>query len=91
MKITDVTTTLLRQPGAPGIQDATIRHRDSGRSALFVHIRTDAGYEGGHTCHTGQRMQDVDRPHDVEPLSEPARPRRLSIQVETACWVPCSQ
>ena len=46
MKITDVTTTLLRQPGAPGIQDATIRHRDSGRSALFVHIRTDAGFEG---------------------------------------------
>ena len=46
VKITDVTTTLLRQPGSPGIQDATIRHRDSGRSALFVHIRTDTGYEG---------------------------------------------
>ena len=46
MKIVDVRTTLLRQPGVPGIQDATIRHRDSGRSALFVHIRTDEGIEG---------------------------------------------
>jgi len=46
VKITEVTTTLLRAPGSPGIQDATIRHRDSGRSALFVHIRTDSGHEG---------------------------------------------
>jgi D-arabinonate dehydratase len=44
--ITDVTTTLLRQPDVPGIQDATIRHRDTGRGALFVHIKTDAGQEG---------------------------------------------
>jgi L-alanine-DL-glutamate epimerase-like enolase superfamily enzyme len=44
--ITDVSTTLLRQPDIPGIQDATIRHRDTGRSALFVHIKTDAGAEG---------------------------------------------
>jgi len=44
--ITDVTTTVLRNPDAPGIQDATIRHRDTGRSALFVHLKTDAGVEG---------------------------------------------
>jgi L-alanine-DL-glutamate epimerase-like enolase superfamily enzyme len=44
--ITDVTTTMLRQPDVPGIQDATIRHRDTGRSALFVHIKTDLGQEG---------------------------------------------
>lgn len=44
--ISDVTTTLLRQPGVPGIQDATIRHPDTGRSALFVHIKTDDGHEG---------------------------------------------
>jgi L-alanine-DL-glutamate epimerase-like enolase superfamily enzyme len=44
--ITDVSTTLLRQPDIPGIQDATLRHRDTGRSALFVHIKTDAGAEG---------------------------------------------
>jgi L-alanine-DL-glutamate epimerase-like enolase superfamily enzyme len=46
VKITDITTTVLRQPDVPGIQDATIRHRDTGRSALFVHIKTDAGAEG---------------------------------------------
>jgi L-alanine-DL-glutamate epimerase-like enolase superfamily enzyme len=46
VKITDVSTTLLRQPGIPGIQDATIRHRESGRGAMFVHIRTDEGLEG---------------------------------------------
>jgi L-alanine-DL-glutamate epimerase-like enolase superfamily enzyme len=44
--ITEVTTTLLRQPDVPGIQDATIRHRDTGRGALFVHIKTDLGEEG---------------------------------------------
>ena len=44
--ITDVTTTLLRQADVPGIQDATIRHRDTGRSSLFVHIKTDDGHEG---------------------------------------------
>jgi Mandelate racemase / muconate lactonizing enzyme, N-terminal domain len=46
VKIVDVRTTVLRQPGVPGIQDATIRHRDTGRSALFVHILTDDGIEG---------------------------------------------
>jgi D-galactarolactone cycloisomerase len=46
VKITDVTTTLLRIPGLPGIQDATIRHRESGRGGLFVHLKTDAGLEG---------------------------------------------
>ena len=45
-RITDVATTVLRQPDLVGIQDATIRHREMGRSALFVHIKTDAGYEG---------------------------------------------
>ena len=65
MKITDVTTTLLRQPGPAGIQDATIRHRDSGRSALFVHIRTDAGYEGlgmGQAAGTRELIERVLKP-----------------------------
>jgi L-alanine-DL-glutamate epimerase-like enolase superfamily enzyme len=44
--ITDVSTTLLRHPGLPGIQDATIRHPETGRGSLFVHIKTDAGIEG---------------------------------------------
>ncbi|HYU20370.1 MAG TPA: mandelate racemase/muconate lactonizing enzyme family protein [Chloroflexota bacterium] len=46
MKIADLTTTQLHIPHIPGIQDATIRHRASGRSALFVHVKTDEGYEG---------------------------------------------
>lgn len=45
-RITDITTTVLRHPDLPGIQDATIRHRESGRGALFVHIKTDSGEEG---------------------------------------------
>jgi L-alanine-DL-glutamate epimerase-like enolase superfamily enzyme len=44
--ITDVTTTVLRHPDLPGIQDATIRHRESGRGSLFVHIKTASGQEG---------------------------------------------
>jgi hypothetical protein len=43
MKITDVRTTQLRVPDLPGIQDATIRHRDSGRGGLFVLLDTDSG------------------------------------------------
>ena len=46
MKITEVSTTVLHVPGGPGFQDATIRHRGSGRGALFVHLRTDEGHEG---------------------------------------------
>jgi L-alanine-DL-glutamate epimerase-like enolase superfamily enzyme len=46
VKITNVTTTVLRNPDQPGIQDATIRHPERGRSALFVHIATDEGLEG---------------------------------------------
>src|SRR5262249_50934038 len=46
VRIVDVRTTVLRQPDVPGIQDATIRHRDTGRSVLFVHILTDDGIEG---------------------------------------------
>lgn len=46
VRITDISTTLLRDPDLPGIQDATIRHREVGRSGLFVHIKTDAGQEG---------------------------------------------
>ncbi|MBV9328823.1 MAG: mandelate racemase/muconate lactonizing enzyme family protein [Chloroflexi bacterium] len=44
--ITDVTTTVLLQPEVVGFQDATIRHRGSGRSSLFVHIKTASGHEG---------------------------------------------
>ncbi|MBI4219404.1 MAG: mandelate racemase/muconate lactonizing enzyme family protein [Chloroflexi bacterium] len=49
MKITDVTTTMLRDPEGFVIQDATIpppRKGTRGRSALFVHIKTDEGVEG---------------------------------------------
>ena len=46
MKITDITTTQLFVPGMPGFMDATIRHRGSGRGALFVHVKTDEGIEG---------------------------------------------
>src|SRR3954454_7571474 len=46
MRITDITTTQLFVPGLPGFQDATIRHRGTGRGALFVHIKTDEGIEG---------------------------------------------
>jgi L-alanine-DL-glutamate epimerase-like enolase superfamily enzyme len=46
VRITDISTTLLRHPDLPGIQDATIRHRELGRSSLFVHVKTDAGLEG---------------------------------------------
>src|SRR3990172_9811422 len=44
MKITDVTTTMLRDPQGFVIQDATIpppKRGARGRSALFVHIKTD--------------------------------------------------
>lgn len=46
MRITDVSTTELHAPHLPGIQDATIRHRGSGRGIVFVHVKTDDGPEG---------------------------------------------
>ena len=47
MKITDISTTLLRYPGGTPIQDATMPTPETGgRSQLFVHIYTDEGYEG---------------------------------------------
>jgi D-galactarolactone cycloisomerase len=46
MRIVDVTTTHLHVPDLPGFQDSTIRHRTSGRGALFVHVKTDEGLEG---------------------------------------------
>ncbi|HEX5416710.1 MAG TPA: mandelate racemase/muconate lactonizing enzyme family protein [Chloroflexota bacterium] len=49
MKITKVTTTLLRAPGFRSIQDATMpppRSAEGARTSLFVHIHTDAGVEG---------------------------------------------
>jgi L-alanine-DL-glutamate epimerase-like enolase superfamily enzyme len=49
VKIIDVTTTLLRDPEGFVIQDATIfppKAGSSGRSALFVHVKTDEGVEG---------------------------------------------
>jgi L-alanine-DL-glutamate epimerase-like enolase superfamily enzyme len=53
MKITDITTTSLHVPGIPGIVDATIRHQQFGRGALFVHIHTDEGLEGLGVCTAG--------------------------------------
>ncbi len=49
MKITDLSTTLLFYPDTRPIQDATIPTPPpgaGGRSQLFVHIRTDEGFEG---------------------------------------------
>jgi L-alanine-DL-glutamate epimerase-like enolase superfamily enzyme len=46
LKITNVTTTVLRIPDIGTNQDATMRRPASGQSVLFVHIATDAGYEG---------------------------------------------
>ncbi len=49
MKIVDVTTTMLHYPDALPIQDATIfppKPGAGGRSALFVHVKTDEGVEG---------------------------------------------
>ena len=46
MRIVDVSTTELHAPHLPGIQDATIRHRTSGRGVVFVHVKTDEGLEG---------------------------------------------
>jgi L-alanine-DL-glutamate epimerase-like enolase superfamily enzyme len=66
MKIVDVTTTQLHVPNIPGIQDATIRHRGTGRGALFVHVKTDEGIEG-----LGVGTQPNSRgliEHDLKPL-----------------------
>ena len=49
MRITDVTTTLLRYPHGRPIQDATIYDPPpgaAGRAELFVHIHSDEGVEG---------------------------------------------
>jgi L-alanine-DL-glutamate epimerase-like enolase superfamily enzyme len=49
VKITDVTTTVLRSPEGRPIQDATIPTPlpgDAGRAGLFVHVHTDAGITG---------------------------------------------
>jgi D-arabinonate dehydratase len=49
MKITAVTTTVLRYPHGKPIQDATIHEPPAGaggRAELFVHIETDEGIEG---------------------------------------------
>ena len=49
MKITDVTTTLLRYPHGKPVHDGTTppsRSISHGREQLFVHIKTDAGFEG---------------------------------------------
>ena len=53
IKITDVTTTLLHNPEGFAVQDATIpplKEGAKGSTALFVHIKTDAGFEGLGTC-----------------------------------------
>ncbi len=49
MKITDVTTTLIYNPDAAVIQDATIpppKPGTSGRTTIFIHIHTDEGTQG---------------------------------------------
>ena len=49
MKITDVTTTLVFNPHAEVIQDATIpppKPGATGRSTVFIHVHTDEGTQG---------------------------------------------
>ena len=49
MKITDVTTTLIFNPDADAIQDATIpplKPGTRGRTTVFIHIHTDEGTQG---------------------------------------------
>ena len=49
MKITDVTTTLIHNPDADVIQDATIPPPTPGargRTTVFIHIHTDEGTQG---------------------------------------------
>ena len=49
MKITDVTTTLIYNPDADAIQDATIpplKPGTRGRTTVFIHIHTDEGTQG---------------------------------------------
>ena len=49
MKITDVTTTLIHNPDADAIQDATIpplKPGTRGRTTVFIHIHTDEGTQG---------------------------------------------
>lgn len=49
MKITDITTTMLRNPEGFAIQDATVpplKPGAKGRLGLWVHIHTDEGIEG---------------------------------------------
>ena len=84
MRIVDVTTTMLRYPHGRPIQDATIpppRPGSEGRSALFVHVKTDAGVEGLGTGTGGpavravieHNLKDVligEDPFDVERLWE---------------------
>jgi L-alanine-DL-glutamate epimerase-like enolase superfamily enzyme len=62
MKITDVTTTFLKDPEGFVIQDATIfppKKGAAGRSALFVHIKTDEGIEGLGTSAGSRSVQAV--------------------------------
>ena len=46
MKIVDITTTALFYPQASAVQDATLLRPTAGRGQLFVHIKTDEGFEG---------------------------------------------
>jgi D-galactarolactone cycloisomerase len=62
MKIVDVTTTMLRDPEGFVIQDSTIfppKDGAKGRSALFVHIKTDEGIEGLGTSAGSTAVQAV--------------------------------
>ncbi len=62
MKIVDVTTTMLHDPEGFVIQDATIfppKEGAQGRSALFVHIKTDEGIEGLGTSAGSTAVQAV--------------------------------
>ena len=48
MKIIDVTTTEVFYPDVMAIEDGTLssEHSSSGKSQLFVHIKTNLGIEG---------------------------------------------
>ena len=47
MKITDISTTILFDPNARALQDATIpKVWKGGGTHIYLHIKTDAGIEG---------------------------------------------
>ncbi len=88
MKIIDVTTTSLHYPIGRPIQDATIpppRPGSDGRTALFVHIKTDEGLEGLGTGTGGPAVRAVIE-RDLKDLLIDADPFEIEKLWEQMFW-----